>query len=87
MIWPTTYDSFLRNNNTKIDEYLAAGKAAYDETERAAIYKEAMEYMWQQYNLIPICFTNAIYGTGADVENFEGHPGNTPNLAKVTFAS
>ena len=87
MIWPTTYDSFLRNNNTKIDEYLAAGKAAYDETERAAIYKEAMEYMWQQYNLIPICFTNAIYGTGADVENFECHPGNTPNLAKVTFAS
>ena len=32
-------------------------------------------------------FTNAIYGTGADVENFECHPGNTPNLAKVTFAS
>ena len=31
--------------------------------------------------------TNAIYGTGADVENFECHPGNTPNLAKVTFAS
>lgn len=86
MIWPTSYKSFLRNSNTKIDEYLEAGKAAYDTTERAAIYKEAMEYMWQQYNLIPICFTNAVYATGVDVENFVCHPGNTPNLAEVTFA-
>lgn len=87
MIWPTSYKSFLRNSNTKIDEYLEAGKAAYDPDERAAIYKEAMEYMWQQYNLIPICFTNSVYAVAANVENFECHPGNTPNLAKVTFGS
>lgn len=87
MIWPTTYKSFLRNSNTKIDDYLAAGKSTYDVAKRAAIYKEAMEYMWTQYNLIPICFTNAVYATGADVKNFECHPGNTPDLAKVTFAA
>jgi len=87
MIWPTTYKSFLRNSDTKIDEYLQKGKSTYDTTERAKIYKEAMEYMWTRYNLIPICFTNAVYATAANIANFECNPGNTPNLAKVTFTS
>ena len=87
MIWPNHLQEFLRNSDTKIDEYLQKGKSTYDTTERAKIYKEAMEYMWTRYNLIPICFTNAVYATAANIANFECNPGNTPNLAKVTFTS
>lgn len=85
MPWPSTYKSFLRINNPKIDEYLSKGKSTYDIEERKKVYNEAMEYMWSQYNMIPICFTDAVYAAGKHVENFECHPGNTPNLAKVTF--
>ncbi len=85
MIWPSTYESFLRMDNATIDAYLEEGKSTYDQVEREAVYAEALEYMWSQYNLIPICFTDAIYATGSNIENFECHPGNTPNLAAVTF--
>lgn len=85
MPWPSTYKSFLRIDNDKIDEYLNLGKSTYDPVERDEVYAEALEYMWTQYNLIPICFTDAVYATGANIENFDPHPGNTPNLGKVTF--
>jgi len=85
MPWPSTYKSFLRIDNPEIDEYLLKGKSTYDTAEREKIYNEAMEYMWEQYNMIPICFTDSIYATGENIENLECHPGNTPNLAKVTF--
>lgn len=85
MPWPSTYKSFLRIDNPKIDEYLLKGKSTYDTAEREKVYNEAMEYMWTQYNMIPICFTDAIYAARAYVENLECHPGNTPDLAKVTF--
>lgn len=85
MPWPSAYKSFLRIDNTKIDEYLLKGKSTYETSEREKVYNEAMEYMWTQYNMIPICFTDAIYAAAEYVENLECHPGNTPNLAKVTF--
>lgn len=85
MPWPSTYKSFLRIDNPKIDEYLNLGKSTYDSKEREKVYGDALEYMWTQYNMIPICFTDAVYAIGADVENFECHPGNTPNLSKITF--
>lgn len=85
MPWPSTYKSFLRISNPKIDEYLLAGKSTYDPEKRRQIYGEALQYMWTQYNMIPICFTDAVYAVADGVENFECNPGNTPNLAKVTF--
>jgi peptide/nickel transport system substrate-binding protein len=85
MPWPSEYKSFLRIDNPEIDEYLLRGKSTYDTAEREKVYNEAMEYMWTQYNMIPICFTDAIYAAGASIENLECNPGNTPNLAKVTF--
>ncbi|NLN47549.1 MAG: hypothetical protein GX154_00285 [Clostridiales bacterium] len=85
MPWPSSYKSFLRINNPKIDEFLELGKSTYDPVARKKVYNDAMEYMWTQFNMIPICFTDSIYATRDNVENFECHPGNTPNLAKVTF--
>jgi peptide/nickel transport system substrate-binding protein len=85
MPWPSTYKSFLRIDNPKIDEFLTKGKSTYDTSERKKVYAEALAYMWTQFNMIPICFTDVVYATADNVENFECHPGNTPNLAKVTF--
>lgn len=85
MPWPSTYKSFLRIDNPKIDEFLEKGKSTYDTAAREKVYNEAMEYMWTQYNMIPICFTDSIYAARENVENLECHPGNTPNLAIVTF--
>lgn len=55
MPWPSTYKSFLRINNPKIDEYLEQGKRTYDESDRQKVYQEAIDYMWTQFNMIPIC--------------------------------
>ena len=85
MPWPSTYKSFLRIDNPKIDEFLNKGKSTYDPEAREKVYHEALAYMWTQYNMVPICFTDVVYATADYVENFECHPGNTPNLAKVTF--
>ena len=85
MPWPSTYKSFLRIDNPKIDEFLAKGKSAYDPSERKKVYADALAYMWTQFNMIPVCFTDVVYATADYVENFECHPGNTPDLARVTF--
>ncbi len=85
MPWPSSYKSFLRVNDPKIDEFLNAGKRTYDPAKRAKVYNAAMDYMWTRYCMIPISFTNAIYATAAYVENFDCSPGNTPDLSKVTF--
>ena len=85
MPWPSSYKSFLRVADAKVDAFLLAGKRSYDATARAKVYADAMDYMWSRYCMIPIAFTNTVYATAAYVENFECHPGNTPDLSKVTF--
>lgn len=82
-LWKSGYGGVLQGNDDKIDAYLDEGRTIYDETKRAALYKEAQKYMWDTHYMIPIAFSDVVYATTAKVENLECSPGNTPNLAKV----
>lgn len=82
-LWKSGYGGVLQGNDAKIDEYLNRGRAIYDESERAALYKEAQKYMWDTHYMIPIAFSDVVYATTDKVENLECSPGNTPNLADV----
>lgn len=77
------YKGHFQPNDEKIAELLAAGREEYDEAKRAEIYKELEEYIWDEHYMIPVCYTNVIYGTGANVENLPCDPGTTPDLSKV----
>lgn len=85
--WPSTFGGQLQANDPKIDAMLEKGKGTYDPVERKAIYGEIQDYIWSLYRMIPIAFSDAVYATMDYVENFECHPGSTPDLSKVTFTN
>lgn len=85
MIWRTTAINAIQACDPKIDEFLIAGGAEFDPAKRTEIYKEAQQYLWDKDYGVPVCFPNVTYGTSNKVENFECHPGSTPDLAKVVI--
>lgn len=85
MIWRSTAVNAIQACDPKIDEFLNAGGAEFDPTARAAIYKEAQQYLWAKNYGVPVCFPNVTYGTSTKIENFECDPGSTPDLATVVI--
>jgi len=85
IVWPSTYGGQLQANDPKIDAMLEKGKSTYDPADRKKVYEEIQDYIWSLYRMIPIAFSDAVYATMDYVENFECHPGTTPNLSTVTF--
>lgn len=77
------YKGHFQPNDDKIADLLEEGRGEYDESKRAAIYEELEHYIWDQNYMIPVCYTNVIYGTGKNVENLPCDPGTTPDLSKV----
>lgn len=86
MIWRTTAINAIQACDPKIDEYLNEGAKTFDDTQRAEIYKEAQQYIWDMNYCVPICFPNVTYGTSNRVQGLECNPGSTPDLAKVTIS-
>lgn len=74
------------HNDDVIRDYISRGKQTYDEAERAAIYSELADYLWEYCGRLPIAFNSVIYGARADVQNFIPDAGYVPNFATVTFA-
>ena len=79
----TRSDGFLRPNDTYVDEMLDLGNATYDETERAAVYAELQEYIYNQYYMVPVANKTVNYLITDQVENFYCDPGNIPSFAGV----
>lgn len=79
------YKGHFQPNDDKIAGLLADGRGEYDESKRAAVYEELEHYIWDQHYMIPVCYTNVIYGTGKNVENLPCDPGTTPDLSKVNI--
>ena len=79
----TRSDGFFRPNDTKIDEMLDAGSAAYDSDARAKIYGELQSYIYNQYYMIGVANKTVNYVITDKVENFYCDPGNIPSFASV----
>ncbi len=76
--------SFVHDEKAIFDA-CALGKATYDTKERAKIYETAQKLAWDYHGQIPISYVNVVYGTRANVQNLDPHPGSTPDLSLITF--
>ena len=85
MIWRTTAVNSIQACDPKIDEYLNAGGAEFDDDARRAIYEEVQTYLWDKNYAVCLCFPNVTYGINEGLEGFFCHPGSTPDLAKVHY--
>ena len=73
------------HDDPKIWELIEKGKTTYDEAERIKVYEELQQACWDFYGMIPIAYTNTLYGIRGNVQNFAADPGYIPDLTKVTF--
>ena len=85
-IWRSTAVNAIQPNDTKIDAYLDKGSSTFDTAQRAAVYKEVQQYLWDKDYGIPLCFPNVTYGISSKVSGFVCSPGNIPDLALVTIS-
>ena len=51
----TSTNATMRRSDETFNEYLAAGAASMDDDERAEAYKEAQQWLYDNYCVIPIC--------------------------------
>lgn len=79
----TRSDGFLRPIDKDVDEMLDKGAAAYDSTERQAVYEELQEYLYNQYYMIGVANKTVNYIITDNVQNFYCDPGDIPSFASV----
>lgn len=79
----TRSDGYLRPVDTKVDELLDKGSAAYDTAERQAVYEELQDYIYHQYYMIGVANKTVNYIITDQVQNFYCDPGDIPSFAGV----
>ena len=65
---------------------MAAAKATYDPEERAEIYGELQDYLWENLYVLPIAFSVEAYATTAKVSGLVFDPTLSPDLYNVSIA-
>ena len=71
----------------ELESLLAAGLSTVDETERAAIYAEIQQIVYDNAYLIPLVDYAATFVTADYVEGFHGSTTMIPDLRTVSFSS
>lgn len=80
-LFSTTSTSGVINNRDEVLENLISEAAKeYDAAARKEKYAEAEQYIIDNVLIIPIAFTNQIYGVSKKVVNFDASPSNIPIL-------
>lgn len=87
LVWPLYRTISLRHNDQKVEDFLVEGKSIYDPTERAKVYNDMMDYLYQQCYTIPVAFPESAFGASADITNLPYAPNNTPDLTTIQFAN
>lgn len=71
-------------SNTELDTLLEEGAVTVDRAEADAIYKQAMEIIWETDPVgVFMNFRNNIYGISDNVENFAVSARNTPDMKNI----
>ncbi len=91
-VWHTEEGGLNNNNygfysNSTVDELLEEAAAITDVDERTALYKEAMQIIWEDDPVgVFMNFRNDIYGMLEGVDGFDANAGNTPDMKNITVA-
>ena len=75
-----------RTNSQELDDLLQAGLEAMDETERADIYAQANQMIFDLVSVVPIAGVKCSYATQPYVTNFDDSMTGITDLTVVTFS-
>ena len=84
VIYDSSFKDLIQPNDTYIDEQLGKVARLVNPTERTEALAELQDYIWNERWTVPMAFTNVIYATTKNVENWEIHPLNLTNISEVT---
>ncbi|MFA9422118.1 MAG: ABC transporter substrate-binding protein [Sedimentibacter sp.] len=84
VIYDSSFADLIQPNDTYIDEQLTKVASLVNPTERKAALSDLQEYIWNKHWTVPMAFTNVIYATTKNVENWEVHPLSLTNISDVT---
>lgn len=88
-VWHTEEGGLNNNNygfysNAEVDKLLEDAAVITDVEERTALYKQAMEIIWETDPVgVFMNFRNDIYGMLEEVEGFDANAGNTPDMKNI----
>ena len=85
--WPLSRTISLRHNDQHIQDLLDAGATTYDMAERAEIYGELQDYLFEKLYLLPLAYPMKAFACSADIQNFSYVASGIPNLAAIQFAN
>lgn len=76
----------MRTNSEELDALLQSGLEAIDESERAKIYEEANQMIYDQVSVIPIAGVMCSYAVQPYVDYFDDAMTGIPDLTTITFS-
>lgn len=76
--------SFYQND--EVDELLDQAKRAVDQDERADLYKQAQEIIYEDSPMVPLVHSEPVLATSSNVQNYVPHPSTSESLAEVELA-
>ncbi|HWS29913.1 MAG TPA: ABC transporter substrate-binding protein [Clostridia bacterium] len=85
LLWPVARTISLRHNDQHIQDLLDAGSSTYDTDERAAIYQELQDYLYEKTYTVPVAYTKFAFGIQDSVQGFTFDPSQVPDLTRVYF--
>lgn len=85
--WPLSRTISLRHNDQHVQDLLDAGVQTYNLDDRAAIYGELQDYLWEKLYILPLAYPINGYGCRANVGNFEFVPTGIPDFAEIVFSN
>jgi peptide/nickel transport system substrate-binding protein len=83
VIYDSAFKDKIQPNDPYIDAQLAKVASLLNPDERKAALGELQDYLWNIRFTVPIAYTNVIYASSKNVENWEIHPINLTNLSEV----
>lgn len=84
VIYDSKFKDKLQPNDPYIDEMLGIVASTLDVEQRKTELATLQDYLWNKRWTIPIAYTNVIYASTDNVENWEVHPINLTNVSEVT---
>ncbi|NIK10664.1 ABC transporter substrate-binding protein [Alkalibacillus almallahensis] len=73
--------SFYQND--EVDELLDQAKVATDQEERAELYKQTQEIIYEDSPMIPLVHSEPVLASLSSVQNYVPHPSTSESLAEV----
>ena len=72
-------------HNQQYHDLMIKGKTSIDQAERAVIYKDALQLIFDEVAVIPVAHSTVIWPATKNVKNFKLHPTGSVRLKNVYF--